>query len=90
MFRKTISGIIAFLYLAAAYFTGGVGAAVMLGIYLLFPLGIIWLSDPVTASRNLPESGPFSKISGDLLIAVAGWILLSIPFVVGFIDRMQT
>lgn len=86
MKSRILSGIIAFGYLATAYFADGLGLTWRVGIFLILPLACIWFSEAMGAYTGVGfGSGAITSTTPGCLVAFGGWLLLFLPAIVGLI-----
>lgn len=69
---------IAFCYLLAACFSGGITAVPSLGVWLLFSLGLIWFGDEIGSLTGL-KMGLVDRASPGPLVRLTGWLFLLLP-----------
>jgi hypothetical protein len=79
---KTISLIIAFLYLTLSYWTGDL---LRTTAYLIFVLGCIWFGEEIGAYTGFIKIGFPLKPTPGPFIVFTGWILLLLPVLIGVI-----
>jgi hypothetical protein len=87
MKSKIISGIIATAYLIIAFAAGGGELALRLFIFLLLPLACIWFSEAMGGYTGfICFSKPFiTEETPGCIVALGGWLLLSVPLIIGLI-----
>jgi len=83
MKNRLISGIVAILYLIAAYLgNGGKGLLQMIG-FLALPMACIWYSEELGDFTGNTGRGFITGTTPGCLVAFGGWLLLSMPVIVG-------
>ena len=74
---RIASCLVAFGYLIAAFLAGGWSTAGMAILFLILPLGCIWLPDEL-GSLAFVKGIPLDETPG-WLVVLGGWILLLLP-----------
>jgi hypothetical protein len=80
MKSRVVSGIIAALYLVAAYLMISGEAACKVGIFLILPLACIWFSDAMGGFTGVGAPSITTTTPG-WAVAFGGWLLLLVPVV---------
>jgi len=86
--KRLISGIIAILYLIAAYLGGGGKGLLTMTAFLVLPMACIWCSDEMGDFTGNTGSGLITSTTPGSLIAFGGWLLMLLPVIVGLIVRV--
>ena len=81
MASRAISGLIAVIYVVAAYFLGDSYGALIVAGYLMLPLACIWFSEDIDAYKGIMTLVPVSQTTPGCAIAFGGWMLLFLPVV---------
>jgi len=76
---KTLSGLLAVIYIVAAAFGGGARAAFAIGIFLILPLGCIWFSEPMGGYVGPAWRGAITSPTPAVFVCIGGWLLLLLP-----------
>ena len=85
MFKRITSLIVAIISLFVAYDGDGLAGVLCAGFYLLLPLACIWYSDEVGPHHHSDAAKQSTHPSLSQIVAFGGWILLSIPILIGII-----
>ena len=85
MIKRIASLIVAIIGLFAAYAGDGLAGILCAGFYLLLPLACIWYSDEVGPHHDPADTKQSTHPSLSQIVAFGGWILLSIPLIIGII-----
>lgn len=89
MIGKLISLLIAIAYLTAAYLQSGGEDAFKCGMFLILPLACIWFSDAMGSFTGVMRGQYINATTPGCLVALGGWILLLLPFVIGIIAALN-
>ena len=83
MNSRAISGLIAIVYLLAAYLGGGGKGLLQMTGFLVLPMACIWYSDEMGSFTGNTGRGLITSTTPGCLVAAGGWLLLSMPVIVG-------
>jgi hypothetical protein len=80
--HRTVSFLIAGLYLALALLVGGLESFLRMLIFLVLPLACIWFSDTLGGGTGLTFGGGYiTKPSPGFVVYFLGWVLLAMPVI---------
>ena len=80
--HRTMSFLVALIYLVLAAMAGGAEAFVRMMMFLVLPLACIWYSDALGGASGLTFGGGYiTKPSPGFLIRFLGWVLLATPVI---------
>lgn len=82
MLSKTISLIIAILYVTIECLQGDGETAFKSGASLIFPLSCIWFSEALGRYTGGLGRGAITQSSPGCMVAFLGWVLLLLPMVI--------
>lgn len=91
---KTIALLIACFYLIVGLF-GGVYGVIIVLLWLIIPLALIFFSDVIGGSTSTSLIRPLGTFFGGVnptlrcFIALAGWLLLLYPVVLGIVEAVS-
>jgi hypothetical protein len=85
---RFISILIAGAWLWLGFKGAGGEGMLKVGMFLLLPMGCIWFGDEL-GSLDAPTSSGYLKASPGCLVALAGWLLLIVSFVVVMINLLR-
>ncbi|MBN1270334.1 MAG: hypothetical protein JXB04_12155 [Kiritimatiellae bacterium] len=86
MKSRSISGIIALVYLAVAYLADGPELTWRVAIFLVLPLACIWFSDAMGGYTGVGFGrGAITSTTPGCFVAFGGWLLLLLPVIAGLI-----
>jgi CDP-diglyceride synthetase len=77
--NRVLSGLLAVVYLVAAFCGDGAEAGFKAAIFLVLPLACIWFSDAMGGYIGPAAGGPITNPTPGLMICIAGWLLLLLP-----------
>jgi hypothetical protein len=85
--NRTLSGLIALIYLIWAFFAGGPETGLKVLAFLILPLACIWFADAMGKyTGRLPISaGGINQQTPGCLVCIGGWLLLLLPLFVGIV-----
>jgi hypothetical protein len=76
---RLAAGIVASLYIAVAWYAMGAESAFKVLIFLVFPLTLIWFSQPMGSYGGRAGHGVVTSDSPAWMVAIGGWVLLLLP-----------
>jgi hypothetical protein len=80
--HRTVSLLVAGLYLAVAMLVGGLEAVLRTLMFLILPLACIWFSDTLGGGTGLTFGGGYiTKPSPGFVVYFLGWVLLAMPVI---------
>ena len=85
MAGRITSLIIAFVYLIAAFFGKGIEGILYVLVGLLFPLACIWFPDELGSFTGVMRGQYINAKTPGCLVAFGGWLLLTLPLIIGII-----
>ncbi len=89
MIRKALSLGLAMAYVALAYRFGGGEGALKTGMFLILPMACIWYGESLGDYVGGTIRGQFiSSTTPGCLVEAGGWLLLSIPLVIGLVAAL--
>jgi hypothetical protein len=85
--NRTLSGLLALIYLILAFFAGGPEAGLKVLAFLILPLACIWFADHMGRyTGKLPiTGGGINQQTPGCLVCIGGWLLLLLPIFVGIV-----
>ena len=81
--NRTLSGLLAGIYVVAAYTGSGAETACQVGIFVILPLACIWFADAMGDYIGPTTRGAITSTTPGWLVCVGGWVLLLMPVFVG-------
>ena len=81
--NRTISVLVAILYLVLAFAHGGMEWVFRIGIGLVFPLVCIWFADAMGGYTGPTTSMAISERSPGIIVCILGWLILLLPLIIG-------
>ncbi len=85
---RLLSGLLAALYLAAAYFTADIETTFRIGMYLILPLACIWFSDAMGGYTGSIHAHSAVVPTPGCFVAFGGWLLLLLPLLIAMAYAM--
>lgn len=79
--NRSLSGLIAIIYIGGAAYSDGFGMAVRIGSVLMLPLACIWYSDELGEFTGFASYHKITSKSPGCLVRLAGWLILLGPLV---------
>jgi hypothetical protein len=79
--NRTLSGLVALIYLILAIFAGGLETGLKVLAFLILPMACIWFSDTMGRyTGRLPiTAGGINQQTPGCLVCIGGWLLLLSP-----------
>ena len=83
LLNRTLSTLVALLYLFAAYDTGGGATTLKVAMFLLLPMACIWFPEPLGQYGGTIRGQAMTSSTPAFLVCAGGWlVLVGIPILV--------
>lgn len=79
--NRILSLLVAWFYIATAYWLKGGEIACKAVIFSFFPVACIWFSDAVGDYNGNMGSMPITQLSPGIYVRLLGWVLLLLPII---------
>jgi hypothetical protein len=91
MIGRVTSLTVVIAYLITAYLGRGGEAAIKMGIFLILPLACIWFSTEMGGYTgvNFGVRPAITETTPGCFVALAGWLLLTLPLIIGLISFLR-
>src|SRR4051794_8938551 len=80
--NRILSGLLAVIYIVAAFVGGGAKGAFVLALFVILPIGCIWFSDAMGSYNGPVWRGYITSATPGLAVCIAGWLLLLLPIII--------
>jgi len=77
--NRILSGLLAIIYIAGAFVTGGGEGGFKVLLFVILPLACIWFGEAMGGYTGQSGSIGITAPSPGLFVCIAGWILLILP-----------
>jgi len=81
--NRVLSGLLAVVYMVAAYAHAGVELALKVSMGLILPLACIWFADAMGSYTGSTSSVSITSPTPGWLVCIGGWIVLLLPIIAG-------
>jgi hypothetical protein len=86
--NRSLSLLIYFVYLAAAYTHGRGAAALKVGMGLLLPIACIWFSEPLGEYSGTIRGQAMTSYTPAFFVCAGGWlVLVGVPVIAYFLSK---
>jgi hypothetical protein len=83
--NRSLSVLLAVIYIALAAFARGAEAAFKVGIFVVLPLACIWFSESMGGYVGPVWRAAITSPSPAIFVCITGWILLLLPVIIGIV-----
>ena len=74
-----LSGLLAAIYIVAAFCTGGAEVGFNIGMFAILPLACIWFSEPMGGFAGPVLPLAITSPTPGIWVCIGGWLLLLLP-----------
>jgi hypothetical protein len=79
--NRTLSGLFAVIFVAAAWVGGGAEVGFKAAIFVVLPLACIWFGEAMGGYIGPTPHGAITSPTPGLLICILGWVILILPVI---------
>jgi hypothetical protein len=83
--NRILSGLVAVIYIVAAFMLGGGEVAFKFAIFLVFPLFCIWFADAMGGYVGMTTWSSITEPTPGVIVCIMGWFLLLLPVITGIL-----